>query len=210
MRQKRTNLFAEPSVGIHRNWLALWGLLIATGLLWMTAFSMSPGLEADPLLERPAQSMVFFSEDVPTLVLFLHPRCPCTQPTMGALKKLISRKHDMVVQPVFYLPGTMEDSWARADYWDRVIALGAHQPMIDVDGAFAKKFHVTTSGHAILFSVDGSVLYSGGITGGRVHEGDNMGLTKLNRVLDGVPVEDPRFPVYGCSIVKKERSGHEH
>ena len=96
-------VLAGLSTGIHRNWLVIWGLFIATGILWMTAYSMSPGLEAEPLLERPSQSMVLFSEEVPTLVLFMHPRCPCTQPTMGALVKLMARKHPIVVQPVLSL-----------------------------------------------------------------------------------------------------------
>ena len=206
----RLNLTGSPSIGINRNWLVLWAMLVATGLVWMTAYSMSPGVEVEPLTGRPANSSIFFSDDVPTLVAFLHPRCPCTQPTMGSLAKLMAKKHQIVVQPIFFLPGTKPDSWARADYWDRLMASGAHRPMIDVDGRFARQCRVTTSGHVILFAADGRVLYSGGITGGRVHEGDNMGLTRLNRILDGVPVENPSFPVYGCSIVKKEQHGHEH
>ena len=176
----------------------------------MTAYSMAPGVALTPLLERPADSEIPFSEDQPTLLVFLHPRCPCTHPSIAALERVLARQHRMVVQPVFFLPGGKPASWARADFWDRVVAAGAHRPVIDVDGALARQFHVTTSGHALLFSVDGRVRYSGGITSGRVHEGDNMGLTKLTRVLDGVPVADPSFPVYGCSIVKKEKDGHEH
>ncbi len=191
-------------------WLSLWAVLLAMGLLWMTAYSMSPGVALAPLLERPTEAELPFSEDQPTLVVFLHPRCPCTHPSIAALERLLARNYRMVVQPVFFLPAAKEESWARADFWDRLIDAGAHQPVIDVDGVMAKQFHVTTSGHALLFSVDGIVRYSGGITSGRVHEGDNMGLTKLTRILEGVPVADPSFPVYGCSIVKKEEVGHAH
>jgi len=196
--------------GIPGIWLIIWGLLVALGLLWMTAYSMSPGAEAQPLFERPVATKVPFSEDTPTLVAFLHPRCPCTQPSVAALMRLMNRNHRIVVQPVFFLPGTKPEAWTQADYWDRTVKSGAHTPLIDVDGDIARKFHVTTSGHVILFSVDGRVLYSGGITSGRVHEGDNLGLTKLTRILEGVPVSDPSFPVYGCSIIKKQAANHEH
>lgn len=190
--------------GVANIWLVLWGMLVTVGLLWMTAYSMSPGAEAGSLFERPADSAIPFSEDSPTLVAFLHPRCPCAMPSVAALGRLMARKHPIVVQPVFFTSGAKPKEWVQADYWEQVLEFGAHPPVVDTDGEIARKFHVTTSGHVILFSVDGRVLYSGGITSGRVHEGDNMGLTKLNRVLEGVPVSDPSFPVYGCSIIKKQ------
>ncbi len=194
--------------------LVLWGAVIGVGLLWMTDYSLSPGSHEEPLVERPSDTPVPFSEEKSTLVIFLHPRCPCTHPSVAAIERLMVRKHDMVLQPIFYLPGSKPETWARADYWDRVVDAGAHEPLIDVDGGVARQFHATTSGHAILFSVDGEVLYSGGITSGRVHEGDNLGLTTLTRVLEQVPVQDATFPVYGCSIVKKQDNdagaGHVH
>ena len=196
------------STGIPNKWLGFWGFLVAIGLLWMTAYSMSPGAESKPLFQRPTGTGVPFSEDRPTLVVFLHPRCPCTRPSVAALGRLMARNHRISVQPLFFLPGTKREEWARADYWESTLEFGNHLPLIDVDGEIARKFHVTTSGHVILFSVDGRVLYSGGITSGRVHEGDNLGLTKLIRVLEGVPVSDPSFPVYGCSIVTEP--GHDH
>ena len=191
-------------------WLSAWGVLIAGGLLWMTAYSMSPGDTSTPLLKRPDNTEISFSDNQSTLLVFLHPRCPCTRPTIAALERLMVRKHDIVLQPVFYLPSTKTTEWTQDEYWDRLIALGAHQPAIDIDGHLAHKFHATTSGHALLFSTDGLVQFSGGITSGRVHEGDSLGLTMLTRVLDGIPVSEASFPVYGCSIVKKSEHAHEH
>ncbi len=191
-------------------WLGAWSVLIVCGLLWMTAYSMSPGETFTPLLERPDDTEISFSENQPTLLVFLHPRCPCTRPTIAALERLMVRKHDIVLQPVFYLPDTQTVAWAQDEYWDRLIDLGAHEPVIDINGHLAGQFHATTSGHALLFSTDGRVQFWGGITSGRVHEGDSLGLTMLTRVLDGIPVSEPSFPVYGCSIVDKSEQSHEH
>ena len=56
-----------------------------------------------------------------------------------------------------------------------------------------------TSGHALLFDRDGHLLFSGGITPARGHEGDNFGASAIAARLAGRPAP-AETPVFGCPI----------
>ena len=69
----------------------------------------------------------------------------------------------------------------------------------DPRAAEAGRFGVATSGHALLFDRDGRLLFSGGITPSRGHEGDNFGASAILARLDGRPAP-AESPVFGCPI----------
>jgi hypothetical protein len=71
---------------------------------------------------------------------------------------------------------------------------------VDKDGKNAVAFGASTSGDVRVYDTSGALRFSGGITDGRGHEGDNTG---LDSVLDLVRVgKSPvsATPVYGCSL----------
>jgi hypothetical protein len=70
----------------------------------------------------------------------------------------------------------------------------------DEGGAEARRFGATTSGHAVLYSPDGRLLFRGGLTGARGHAGDNANLDALAAVLDGAPSPHINVPVFGCPL----------
>ncbi len=53
----------------------------------------------------------------------------------------------------------------------------------DVDGVWLKTFNVKTSGHVLLYHPNGNLLFSGGITASRGHEGDNSGKEFISNVV---------------------------
>jgi hypothetical protein len=68
----------------------------------------------------------------------------------------------------------------------------------------ARQFHATTSGQTLLYSPAGSLMFSGGITAARGHEGDNVGESTIVALLTGKPTDVVRTPVFGCPIVESE------
>ena len=58
---------------------------------------------------------------------------------------------------------------------------------------------MATSGHALLFDRDGRLLFRGGITPARGHEGDNFGASAIAARLAGRPAR-AEAPVFGCPI----------
>src|SRR5436190_6315 len=71
----------------------------------------------------------------------------------------------------------------------------------DVDGEAARRFGAATSGQALLYTADGRLLFSGGITESRGHEGDNAGRSAIAAlVLGAEPTKLATSPVYGCPL----------
>jgi hypothetical protein len=70
----------------------------------------------------------------------------------------------------------------------------------DVDGLEARSFGAATSGQTLLYDKRGALLFSGGITGARAHQGDNVGRRSLVALLNGGPNERPGTSVFGCSL----------
>jgi hypothetical protein len=75
--------------------------------------------------------------------------------------------------------------------------------MRDDGGVEARRFGVKTSGTVLLYSALGRLLFHGGITGSRGHEGDNYGITRLAAALRG-GAGDTAVPVvsrvFGCAL----------
>jgi hypothetical protein len=71
----------------------------------------------------------------------------------------------------------------------------------DQGGVEARRFDVEGSGHVLLYAPSGKLLFSGGITPSRGHEGDNAGRSAIvSLILRGhAPVD--HTPVFGCSLL---------
>jgi hypothetical protein len=80
-------------------------------------------------------------------------------------------------------------------------------PSVDDEGGVeAKRFGVATSGHVLLFDRAGRLLFSGGITPARGHEGDSLGRDALIERLAGTrTISGPATsPVFGCPLANPE------
>ena len=77
----------------------------------------------------------------------------------------------------------------------------------DLEACLATEFGALTSGHALLYSTDGSLRFSGGLTDSRGHEGDSFAMLQLEQALNrqGLLQEGPlASKVYGCLVRKGE------
>jgi hypothetical protein len=72
---------------------------------------------------------------------------------------------------------------------------------IDDDGSEALLFHANTSGETLLYGKDGRLLFHGGLTPSRGHEGDNLGLTRVVSLVTTGASDKPESAVYGCSLL---------
>ena len=97
-------------------------------------------------------------------------------------------------------PSDAVAGWERTDLWDSAAAIPGVHVMTDEGGAQARVFGALVSGQTLLYGATGSLLFSGGITGARGHEGDNPGRTALTSILDWRPAGPIRTPVFGCYL----------
>ena len=151
----------------------------------------------------PPGSAVQLASDKLTLVLFAHPRCPCTQASLHELDGILAETQNRTVSVtvVFTIPDGVPDGWEQGDLWNSATTIPGLRVIRDQGGQEAHRFDVAGSGHVLLYAPSGKLLFSGGITGSRGHEGDNEGHSAVvSFILNGhAPVSDT--PVFGCSLL---------
>lgn len=181
--------------------LAVWVLTVGAGLAMLWAYAETPGPPAAAAATWPAGTRIAPDAKTPVLVLFLHPYCPCSRATLGELARLLARARlPVVTYAFFYRPADAEAGWERTDLWETAARIPGVHVVSDDRGAQARLFGAFVSGQTMLYSAAGSLLFSGGVTEARGHEGDNAGRDALTAMLTGAPTGTSRTPVFGCFL----------
>jgi hypothetical protein len=179
----------------------LWIAATAAGLVMLTGYASSPGQIRPAPAQWPTSSRVPLSRDRATLVMFAHPRCPCTRASLGELEKIMAHFQDAVDASVVFLqPSAEDDDWSRTDLWRTAAAIPGVRALADVDGAEAQRFRAATSGQTFVYNDRGELLFSGGITLGRGHAGDNPGRDAIESCLSDRAPACREAPVFGCPL----------
>jgi len=135
------------------------------------------------------------------LVVFVHPKCPCSRATIRQLADALAKcSRPIEAQVVVYKPANTQPDWERTELWNIAVGIPGATIVIDVDGVEAKRFDVTTSGHSLLYDTKGLLLFSGGITSARGHEGENEGRNALVSCISNDEAQCSTTPVYGCPL----------
>ncbi len=192
-----------------RGWTVLIGLLWLGGTLagfaFLWAYTFRPCDAAAAPASWPPGVPPRLATDRPTMVLFAHPRCPCTRATIEQLDRLLAREPGPVrVHVVFYRDPTALDGWERTDLWDHVERLPGVETHVDAGGTLASRFGVRTSGQVLLYDSAGVRRFAGGITASRGHVGDSRASDALSSRIAGDVVEPVEFPIYGCELFSSD------
>lgn len=205
MRRLLKTVSLEPC-NINKYWLGvfifIW--LIAIGLGAYIAFdhAWTPG-ESTRLKEKcwPQFSNLKQSQKNKTLVLFVHPKCPCTNSSLIELRNLIEKsKGGHNTKIVFFVPGDFGDEWIEEDKINLANAVPGAEIVYDYDGKEMRTFGAATSGQLYIFASDKKMLYSGGITPGRGHIGTNPGFDNCLEILASNDNQYGTAPVFGCPM----------
>lgn len=185
----------------RRCFFALWLFAVMGGTLMMMRYSEASGASAQAPPQWPQESMVPGPAGQPVLLMFVHPKCPCSRASLGELERLLAQAPGRFDTCLLFLrpPGTGVE-WAQDGLWQKAALIPGITLKVDDDGREADLFHAATSGQTLLYDGSGKLLFEGGITTARGHAGDSAGqqavLTLLERKLAGV-IETP---VFGCSL----------
>ncbi len=188
-------------------WIAisLWLVAVLGGLGFLLRYAESPGKAGSPPVKWPDTSAVSHDTAHPTLVIFIHPHCPCSRATLGELELLMAQCQGRVTAHVWFLkPAEMAEAWAKTDLWYKAESIPGVIAHLDKDGAEARCFSAATSGQTLLYDRDGSLMFQGGITLSRGHAGDNPGPTALTAMLTHQLAGPARTPVFGCGLWNTE------
>lgn len=187
-------------------WVAcgLWfvGVVVALSAVWAykTTDNGSPGAPA----RWPSASAIHIAPDRANVILFAHPQCPCTKATMTELSHLAEELdgraaiHVILVRP----PGT-DAGFEEGAIADRAKQLKGADVAIDQDGVEATRFRAKTSGSVVVYGSHGELLFTGGITSARGHEGRAPGFDRILALVAGKSSERHDAPTFGCALQDK-------
>lgn len=183
-----------------------WLLVAAAGSLWMARYSQLAGAAGTAPQHWPSASQVPRDPDVSTLLMFVHPRCPCSRASIGELEKVMAHCRGRVSAQVLFLqPEGGGEEWAKTDLWHSAKAIPGVSVSMDHDGNEARLFKAATSGQTLLYDAQGGLRYEGGITLARGHAGDNPGRDAIECLLKQKHTRPASMPVFGCGLGLKNQ-----
>jgi hypothetical protein len=135
------------------------------------------------------------------LVMFVHPRCPCTRASLSELNAIANIAGSRVSTAVVFLrPEGMPGGWERTDSWSSAARIPGATLLSDHGGIEAARFGADTSGYVVLYDPEGRLLFSGGITGSRGQAGDNWGRRQVLSLVMEHRTDRLAHAVYGCPL----------
>jgi hypothetical protein len=176
-----------------RAFAVVWVLAVLAGMGLLQHYAASPGDDGAPAVCWPSVTRLMLAPDRPTLVLFVDANCPCSRVSLTELKRVSARAAAPVATIVVISGGT-----SRAAE-DAATGRGV-RVVVDDLGVEPARFGVATSGHVLLFDTSGRLLFSGGITHARGHEGDSLGSAAILARIAGTDRTRYDTPVFGCPI----------
>jgi hypothetical protein len=184
--------------------MLFWAFAVGAGLEWMWTYSATPGTAAPPPATWPSGATPARPTATPSLVMFVHPRCPCSRASLAELGGIMERNQGKLAAQVLFVapPGTGKE-WSHTRLWKVASEIPGVTVSADRDGMEAKRFGATTSGHVVLYDANGTLVFSGGITASRGHVGENAGARQVLNLLNGRVGAEPT-PVYGCSLDNRQ------
>ncbi|HEX8372540.1 MAG TPA: hypothetical protein VF585_07160 [Chthoniobacterales bacterium] len=182
--------------------LLCWALVVASGMGLMMRYELQPGRQTAASNQWPAGAPLSLDPKSANLLVFAHPRCPCTRATITELEQVVRRCKDQVrVTVFFYQPHDAGPEWQQASLWKQATQIPGVTVRSDVEGAVSKQFGAETSGQTLLFNGRGEQVFAGGITGARGRVGANAGESALVAGILHRVAAKKNTPVFGCSLL---------
>ncbi len=194
--------------------VAAWFVAVGGVMGAMHAYSARPGVGERALEAWPHGTSLGLDRSRPTVVLFVHPRCPCTRATIENLRSVWpdggvdgadgGGASLTIVSSGPAAGGALSEE---VEGWLASLPKGAGaRVVVDASGEEARRFGATTSGHVIVADASGAVRFCGGVTPGRGHVGRCDALDRFAGALEATSLarsDGANPPVFGCPIFGK-------
>jgi hypothetical protein len=172
----------------------------SAGFVALSRFSATPGL-ASAATDWPPATTIDRPANVFFILIFVHPKCPCSVATLGELDRLMARCHGKLAATVAFIkPDAAGNDWQDNALRKSASGIPDVKTFLDQSGAEAKRFNAATSGQTFLFDPSGRLIFSGGITQSRGHAGDNDGSDAIAQMVLGGQPTTRATPVFGCEL----------
>ncbi len=172
-----------------------WLLTVGFGFRALALHEFTPGAAGRPPTRLAATPDAF------SVVVSLHPRCPCSRATLDELAYVMTRASKVArAKLLFVRPAGVEPGFERGELWDTASRVPGAVLESDPEGRESARLGLKTSGHVLAYAPSGRLVFTGGITGSRGHRGQNDGRDNLLAALLGRSRGLSEAPVYGCRL----------
>lgn len=182
--------------------IVLWFVCVlgAFGFVWR--YKTAPGPRTVAPERWPHDSSLVLSATKPTLLVFAHPQCPCTRASIAELARLATRLGERAqIQIVLVRPPGTDPGFEDGTIAERAKAIPGARVIVDDGAKEADRFGAQTSGATLLYTSNGALAFSGGLTSARGHEGESPGQERILAVVKGEA--NPHVetaPTFGCEL----------
>jgi hypothetical protein len=194
-----------------------WVLTILVGAVWIAAlfvahrallgYDYQAGADAKAPVTWPRDTKLERNAAGPTIVVFAHPKCPCTRATIGELAVLMAKVHGKATATVVFVrPDEFPVNWEKTDLWRSAAQIPGVEVVSDPGEVEAARFGAQASGQTMFYDAGGVLRFSGGITEFRGHSGDNAGRSAIASLVLTGSADIDHTSVYGCSLKNPERA----
>jgi hypothetical protein len=197
------------STFLYRLFLAsVWLVAVLAGMAALVSYSLTPGSEGAPAAHWPQGIALPLRADRPTLIMTVHPRCPCSRASLNELSRLMAAAPDSLWAYVLFVePDHAGTPWEQTDLWRTAARIPGVVVSLDRGGQEARQLGAATSGQALLYEPTGRLLFAGGITPGRGHAGDSIGRASILDIVGKLAPARATAPVFGCPLEGNEPIG---
>lgn len=127
---------------------------------------------------------------------------------MIELQDIARQLRSSVQIKVFFIqPASKDRGWVESSSWALAKMIPEAEVITDPYGSVARMFNAQVSGEAVLYSADGELLFSGGITPSRGHIGENRGAKSIIEAVRLGKTTTQRTPTYGCALFNNMERG---
>lgn len=180
---------------------ALWGVLLVGGQAWMMREAFTPAETVEAIPMWPKETCLAHDSERLTLVMAIHPKCPCSQASLGELHELLTRHRNELRAFVLMIhPDEQAEQWLEGSLQSQAQLLPETTVVQDIGGVEASRFGATISGETLVYAPTRELLFHGGLTPGRGHFGDNVGQDIIGQLVREQATSEDTCTVYGCPL----------
>ena len=178
-----------------------WAGLIFLGAWAMTRYESTPGPARPAPAVWPRETSLVLKRDAATMLVFLHPRCSCSEATLTELERLLIWGHGRVrALAIFVMPEKPGEAWTDSSILRHASAIPNLEIIRDPGGLEAHHFGALTSGFTEVFASSGALQFAGGITPARGQTGDSKGAQAIRDAISQGTRAGRKSRVFGCLL----------
>ena len=182
--------------------LGLWLAAGVGGAAYLADYAARPAPLAEITPIWPSDTTITRQPGRSTLVMFVHPKCPCSRASLRELERLLVTASGAMDATVAVIqPPNTHEAWPRTDIWQSAKDIPSVHVVLDREGQEALRFGAHTSGEVALYDAAGNLVFHGGLTPARGHEGDNAGSAAIVRWIRHQP-SAICSPTFGCPLAE--------